>query len=108
MKCRSSKCGSTNIQLLSSYWASLPSDSSLKKDLAQPAAVESQALWALAVVLVGILALVSGAVPAGLALAVGGGLWVAAQWRRTETAAADRAAWESKRRCLACTETWVP
>ncbi|TKA01974.1 hypothetical protein [Actinacidiphila oryziradicis] len=108
MKCRSDRCGSTNIQLLSAYWQSLPSDSPLKKSLAQPAAAESQFAWAVGVAVVGIAAVASGAVLAGLGVLLAGGLWGAGMWKRTEAAEAARAAWGLQVRCLACTETWQP
>lgn len=108
MQCPKSNCGSTNIQNLAAYVASLPSDSPLKKSLAQPAAPESQSLWAVAVMVLGVAALVSGAVLAGLAALLAGGLWAAGAWKRTEAAGTARAAWGLQVRCLACTETWQP
>lgn len=108
MKCRSEKCQSSNVQLLATYWASLPSDSPLKKSLAQPAAVPAQYLGAAAVAAVGLVAVISGALLGGLLVLGVGLLWGSSMHRKAEAAESDRAAWGSKVRCLACTETWVP
>lgn len=108
MKCRSPKCGSSNIQLLSAYWQSLPSDSPLKKTLAQPAAAETRFAWVAVVLALGVTALVSGSVLVGVVVLLAAGLWGSGMWRHVETVAADRAVWGAQVRCLACTETWAP
>jgi hypothetical protein len=108
MKCPSGKCGSTNVEYLPHYWASLPSDSPLKAEYAEPPAVQAQYLLAVGVVAVGVFALASGAIAGGLLMLLIGGGWGAAMRKRVESAEAKRATWAQELICLACTGRFCP
>jgi hypothetical protein len=108
MRCPSDKCASTNVQHLPNYWASLPSDSSLKKDLAEPAAVQGQYLLVLAVVGLGVYGIASGTVAGGLLILLVAGGWGAAMHRKVEESEAARASWAQELICLACTGRFCP
>jgi hypothetical protein len=109
MFCPSDKCGSSNVEHLPHYWASLPGDSPLKVKYAQPDEGNARARLILAgVALVGIVVLATGGVALGLAmLAVGGagGLWVHGQIQAAEL---QRGTWSRSQICLACTHLWTP
>lgn len=104
--CPSSKCGSSNVADLPHWWQSLPSESPLKAQYAPPAAAEGRYLPALGAVALGIVALISGAVLAGLLVAAGGLVWGAFMHRGVAAAQAQLADWNSSRICLACTGTF--
>lgn len=106
MKC--DDCGSTNIQRLSLYWAGLPSDSPSKVKYAQPPEVKPQYLAAVAVAVVGLVALISGAILLGLLGIAAGVGWGVVTQRNAEAAEAARERWARLMLCHACTGTWVP
>lgn len=106
--CPSEKCGSSNVERLSHYWASLPAESPLKARYAQPAEEDGRARLILAVVAAaGVVLAVTGTVMLGLvALAVGGvGAWIA--HGRIIAADEARAVWARQQICLACTHLWA-
>jgi hypothetical protein len=107
MICPSGKCGSSNVESLPNYWASLPSDSPLKASLAQPPAVQAQYLVAVGVALFGVFAVAQGAL-AGLLLVLGGVVWGVVTHGRAEAADSARAEWGSSLICLACTGQFRP
>lgn len=104
--CPSSKCGSPNVADLPHYWQSLPAESPLKARYAPPAVVEGRYLAVLGAVLLGIAAMVSGAILAGLLVAAGGLAWGAFVHRGVTEAQAKRDSWETSHVCLACTGTF--
>ncbi|MBN0047637.1 hypothetical protein JS756_26720 [Streptomyces actuosus] len=108
MKCPSQECQSSNVQLLSHYVDSLPPGSPNRERYAKPAGPGRSFPGALVVIVLGIAALVSGHVWAGLLAVAGGGAWGWVLYRRYEAAESARAAWSNRRICLACTEQWVP
>lgn len=101
--CPSSKCGSPNVADLPHFWMSLPAESPLKARYAPPEEAEGGVLAAVAAVVLGIVALTSGAVLLGVLAVLGGLGWGALVYHRGSVAAAQRAAWDSSRVCLACT-----
>lgn len=108
MQCPSPKCGSSNVQLLSHYVASLPPGSPLKEQYARPQLPDGGFVGVLAAVVVGVVMLVSGGILGGLIVLGGGLLWGWVLWGRHAAADSARAAWANRRICLACTEQWVP
>lgn len=108
MNCPSSKCGSSNVQLLSHYRDSLPPGSPLRSAYACPDDEGGGLLPAAGLVVLGLVALVSGGILPGLAAVVAGAGWGYVSYKRAEAALAARAAWENRRICLACTEQWTP
>lgn len=109
MRCPSDKCQSTNVQHLPHYWESLPGDSPLKARYAQPAEPDQRTRLILAgTALLGIVLLCTGGVALGLILlAVGGAgvLWATGRIGATEM---ERAVWQRRQICLACTHLWTP
>jgi hypothetical protein len=101
-------CGSVNVERLQTYWESLPAESPLRTTRAQPPEAESQYLWAAALAALGLVALGSGAILAGLLALVGGALWGVVSYRKVEDARARRAVWARQVYCLACTEVFLP
>ncbi len=108
MQCPSPKCQSSNVQLLSHYVDSLPSGSPHRTTYAQPAAADGSVLAAVGLAVLGMVALFSGQILAGLIAVAAAIVWGAAVHRRAEAAEAARTAWANKRICLACSEQWVP
>lgn len=109
MLCPSEKCQSSNVQHLPHYWRSLPGDSPLKGQYAEPAEGDRRArLIAAGVAVLGVVLLVTGTWPLGLLGVAAGG--VAAWWTHGRILLADSARdrWASTQICLACTRTWVP
>lgn len=107
MQCPSQKCGSSNVQLLSHYRASLPPSSALYTAYAPPTRPDGGFGLGLALVAIGVLMLVAGYL-IGLAVVAGGGLWLFGVYKTAEEIERRRAAWENVRICLACTERWTP
>lgn len=101
--CPSSKCGSSNVADLPHYWLSLPAESPLKARYAPPPEDGGGALAVVAAIVLGIVALVSGAVLPGVLATLGGLGWGALVYHRSTVAQAKRAAWDSSQVCLACT-----
>lgn len=97
MICPSEKCGSTNIQHLPLYWASLPGESPLRARLI---------LGAVAVL--GLVVAVTGGVALGLVMLASGAAGVAFTTSRIGAAVAARELWQRRQICLACTHLWVP
>lgn len=108
MHCPIKDCQSTNVQLLSHYRDSLPPGSPLRDAYAQPAGVEAGLLPAVVLVVLGLGALVSGEILAGLSAVAAGGVWGYVRYKKAEAADQGRAAWANRRICLACTEQWTP
>lgn len=108
MNCPSTKCGSSNVQLLSHYRDSLPPGSPLRDAYAQPAAATGGLLPAAGLIVLGVAFLASGGILVGLAAIAAGGVWGYGLYRKAEAADQARAAWETRRICLACTEQWTP
>lgn len=104
--CPSSQCGSPNVADLPHYWKSLPSESPLKAKYAPPTAVEGGYWVALAAVVLGVVALLSGAGMPGLLVIAGGIGWGLLVHRRVTAAEAALADWNTSRVCLACTGTF--
>lgn len=108
MKCPSPKCGSSNVQLLSLYVDGLAPGAPNREEFARPATAGGGPLPAVGLFLLGVAMLVSGAVLAGLAAIVVGGVWGFALFKKSEAAGRAHTAWENRRICLACTEQWTP
>lgn len=109
MICPSEKCASSNVQHLPHYWRSLPNESPLKAEYAEPAEGDAMARLVLVLIAIaGVVLAVTGTVGLGLiALAVGTiGGWVV--HGRIVLAAQERDRWGRSRICLACTHLWVP
>lgn len=109
MICPSDKCGSTNVQHLPHYWKSLPGDSPLKSQYAQPAEGDTRArLIAAGVAVLGVVLLATDTVGLGLLLIAGGGAGV--WWAHGRVVLADHARdrWSRTQICLACTHLWTP
>lgn len=101
MQCKS--CSSTNVEKLSHYWERLPAESPQRARYAPPSEVPSQIWIALLAIAAGIAFMVTGSVPLGLLVAVGGmgfGAFNYAVVQRYQAALAD---WNAARLCLACT-----
>jgi hypothetical protein len=96
------------VQLLSHYVGSLPPGSPHRNTYAAPTAANSSLLPAAGLALLGVIALVSGAILAGLATVAAGIGWGMLIHKRAEAAGKARATWENRRICLACTEQWTP
>jgi hypothetical protein len=109
MLCPSEKCGSSNVQHLPHYWKSLPGDSPLKGQYAQPAEGDQRArLIAAGAAVGGLVLAVTGAVGLGLLVLVVG---VVATWvthGRIIAAETARDRWTRTQICLACTHLWAP
>lgn len=108
MNCPSPNCGSSNVQLLSHYLDGLPPGSPHRSAYAAPDGEAGSLLGPVVVALLGVLAVFSGAILAGLLMAVGGAGWGFVAHRRAEAAGLARSAWGNTRICLACSERWVP
>lgn len=108
MNCPSSRCGSSNIQLLSHYVDSLPPGSPLRSEYARPSMPEGGFVGALAAVVIGVAMLLSGGGWAGVVVLAAGLVWGYVLWQRHAAADSARSAWANRRICLACTEQWVP
>jgi hypothetical protein len=105
--CPSKDCGSSNVEHLPHYWKSLPSDSPLKTEYAQPAAPDPRNRLLLAALAVaGLVLAVTGQVAVGLVLLAVGAVGAAVAHGRIEAVEAARAVWERRRICLACTHLW--
>jgi hypothetical protein len=102
VNCPGAKCGSSNVQSLPLYWKSLPSDSPLKRSLAQPAAVDAKVVGAVALGVVGLVVVGSGSM-LGLLLLLGAGVWGVVGHRLAEDAEAARGVWAGSLICLVCT-----
>lgn len=110
MICPSEKCGSTNIEHLPHYWASLPGDSPLKARYAQPEEPDLRTRLILgAVAVLGlVVAVTGGGVALGLVMLAGGAAGVVFTTGRIGAAVAARELWQRQQICLACTGLWVP
>lgn len=107
MQCPQDKCGSTNVEKLSHYQASLPSDSPLKAEYAPPAAPDPRNRLLLAALAVaGLVLAVTGQVAVGLVALAVGAVGAVVAHGRIEAVEAARALWERRRICLACTHLW--
>jgi uncharacterized membrane protein YgcG len=101
MQC--TKCSSTNVERLSHYWESLPSESPLRARYAPPSEVPSQVWIALLAIAAGIAFMVTGGVVLGLLVAVGGMGFGAFNHAGVQRYRASLAEWSAARICLACT-----
>ncbi|MFF2812567.1 hypothetical protein ACFVT2_36450 [Streptomyces sp. NPDC058000] len=87
---------------LAEYWRSLPQDAEAKGKHAPPPECAMQWLLPVGVGVVGVVALVSGSVAAGIVLVPGGiglGFWLS---QRASAAEDARAAWERSLICRRC------
>ncbi|GGX40352.1 hypothetical protein GCM10010341_72820 [Streptomyces noursei] len=96
------RCGGREVWHRPEYWRSLPQDAEAKRTHAPPPEYAVQ--WLLPVVagVLGVVALVSGAVAAGIVLLAGGagvGFWLS---RRAQAAEDARARWERSLVCRGC------
>ncbi|GFE20079.1 hypothetical protein Sliba_05320 [Streptomyces nigrescens] len=92
---------------LPEFWKSLPRESELRGKYAQPAEYAAQWILPLAAVLLGVVALVSGAVAAGLLLLAGGGgigFWLS---RLSSAAEEARERWARSLICRQCPATFL-
>ena len=104
MKCPG--CRSSNVERLAHYWQSLPAESPLRAKYAPPDAVEARYWVALLSVVAGIVFAASGAVLAGLLVAVGGMAFGAINHRQVKESQATLAEWNAAMICLACPGTF--
>jgi hypothetical protein len=95
------------VESLPHYWQSLPSDSPLKAQYAEPPVVAAQYLWAVGGIVLGVMTLARSVV-AGLLFVVLGVAWCVATHRQAEAADSARAEWGSSLICLACTGQFLP
>ncbi len=109
MKCPSDKCGSTNVERLAHYHASLSPDSPSARKYAPPAEPETRTrLLLAALAAVGIVLAVTGDVGFGLLLLAVGVVGAAVAHSRIAAVVAARELWERRQICLACTHLWAP
>jgi hypothetical protein len=109
MFCPSDKCGSSNVEHLPHYWASLPGDSPLKARYAQPDEPDQRTRLILAgVAVLGIVVLCTGGIGLGLLMLAVGGAGVLWATGRIGASEAERAVWQRRQICLACTHLWEP
>ncbi|MFE1791880.1 hypothetical protein ACFW7J_26395 [Streptomyces sp. NPDC059525] len=101
--CPQADCGSSNVAALPHYWESLPAESPLKAKYAPPAGGAASYWASLAVVVLGIVTVASGAVGLGLAVMVAGAVWGAFLFRKSAKATALLDQWRGSHVCLACT-----
>ena len=107
MQCPSDKCGSSNVEKLSHYWAGLSPDSASWARYRQPAAPETRnRLLLAATALAGLVLAVTGQVAVGLVLLAVGAVGAVVAHGRIGAVEAARAAWERRQICLACTHLW--
>jgi uncharacterized membrane protein YgcG len=99
-------CKSSNVERLAHYWQSLPAESPLRAKYAPPDAVEARYWVALLSVVVGIVFTASGAVWAGLLVAVGGMAFGAINHQQVKESQATLAEWKAAMICLACPGTF--
>jgi hypothetical protein len=109
MRCPSKDCGSSNVELLSHYWAGLSPDSPSSAKYRRPAEADRRArLLLVAVAAVGVVMAVMGQVGMGLLLLAAGAVGAVMAHRRIEAVEAARAEWGRSQICLACAHLWVP
>lgn len=99
-------CRSSNVERLAHYWQSLPAESPLRAKYAPPDAVEARYWVALLSVVAGIVFAASGAVLAGLLVAVGGMAFGAINHRQVRESQVTLAEWNAAMICLACPGTF--
>ncbi|WP_310727642.1 hypothetical protein [Streptomyces sp. N2A] len=90
------------------FYKSLPRESELRSQAPQPAEYKAQLLLPAGACAVGAVALVSGAVAAGLLLVAGGigvGVWL---WRKSSAADDARARWARTLYCRRCPVRFLP
>lgn len=96
-------CNSSNVEHLPHYWQSLPAESPLRAKYAPPPESEARFLPVLGLVILGIVAITSGAIVPGLLAVLAGLVWGAIVQRGVSAAQAALAEWSAARICLACT-----
>ena len=109
MQCPSKECGSSNVEKLSHYHASLSPDSPSAARYAPPAEPETRTrLLLAALAAVGLVLAVTGSVAFGLILLAVGVVGAAVAHSRIAAVVAARELWEARQICLACTHLWAP
>ncbi len=108
LRCTNESCGSTRVQSLQLFEATVEPGSPLKADLGRPPKAEGAFAWPLGLLLSGLALLVSGAVLAGLLVAVVGVVWGLRERDRVEAAKRADEEWQRKMICLVCKKSFVP
>jgi hypothetical protein len=108
MVCAGELCESARVQSLPLFEATIEAGSPLKAKYAQPAKVVVSRGWPLAVLAVGIWAVATGAILAGLLMAAVGGVWLSVLQQSVQTADRKRADWLRSMICLECKHVWLP
>ncbi|GGX72036.1 hypothetical protein [Streptomyces minutiscleroticus] len=103
IQCPNASCRSTNIEFLPHYWQSLPDESPLKDEYKPPAVAPSQFWWVLAIIALGVVVAVLGAVLLGLLVVLGGLVWGALVHTGISATRTKLASWDTSHICLACT-----
>ncbi|WUD76298.1 hypothetical protein OG937_33720 [Streptomyces sp. NBC_00510] len=96
------------MQSLQLFEATVEPGSSLKADLGRPPKAERAFAWPLGLLLLGVALLVSGAILAGLLVAVVGVVWSLRERARVEAAKRANEEWQRKMICLVCKKPFVP
>ncbi|MET9879803.1 hypothetical protein ABZZ36_35100 [Actinacidiphila glaucinigra] len=102
------RCGSTQVQSLELYVATMDPGSALKKGFAQPAEEKAALVGPLLVTGFGVALLVSGVILPGLLVTVGGAVWGARERGMEQTSQRLRAQWSKKMICMHCKEPFLP
>ncbi len=102
------RCGSTQVQSLKLYVATIDPRSALKKDLAQPEEEKAALVGPLLVAGFGVALLASGVILLGLLVTAGGAVWGARERGKEQTSQRRREEWPKKMICLQCTTPFLP
>ncbi|MGI5253610.1 hypothetical protein [Actinacidiphila glaucinigra] len=102
------QCGSTQVQSLELYVATMDPGSALKKGLAQPAEEKAALVGPLLVAGFGVALLASGVILLGLLVTVGGAVWGARERGKEQTSQRRREEWSKKMICLQCKKPFLP
>lgn len=102
------RCGSTQVQSLELYVATIDPGSALKKGLAQPAEEKAALVGPLLVAGFGVALLAKGVILLGLLVTVGGAVWGARERGKEQTSRRERATWPKKMICLQCKKPFLP
>lgn len=99
-------CSSGNVEKLSHYWESLPSESPLKFRYAPPLVTQVRVLAVVAIVAVGIWIAWTGEALWGAGIALAALVWGALMTVAAAASQARRDEWADSKLCLTCTRRW--
>ncbi|MFF3947082.1 hypothetical protein ACFYYN_19940 [Streptomyces sp. NPDC001902] len=102
------RCGSTQVQSLELYVATMDPGSALKKDFAQPAEEKAALIGPLLVAGFGVALLVSGVILLGLLVTVGGAVWGTRERGKEQISQRKRAEWLKQMICMHCKKPFLP